>query len=273
MNGFHAVIFDLLICGSFLWNIPCFAQARAYKVEKDIVFKTIDGQSLKAEMYLPLKQGLKPVVVVAHGGSWNKRAGDMQGICEDLATAGFAAFNITYRLAPQSLYPKAVEDVRDAVVWLRSHAEKYAVDPQQVSGWGYSAGAHLILLVGLDPTLGLKAIVAGGTPADLTAWPESPLVSRFLGFTFAQKPDLWKEASPVNHVQKNSPPVFLYHGEWDHLVEIEQMDKMQRALEDKSVPVKTLRVPLMGHIAVYFFSQQSINQGIEFISAQMKSEK
>lgn len=72
------------------------------------------------------------------------------------------------------------------------------IDFSQLSGWGYSAGAYLILMAGLNPNIGLSKIVAGGTPADLTAWPESPLVIGLLGMPLKENPDLWKQASSVN---------------------------------------------------------------------------
>ncbi len=240
-------------------------KARTYTVEKDLIFKTVDGDNLRLEMYRPVQGGLKPAVIVVHGGGWTSRTGDMRSICQEIAAAGFIAINITYRLAPETHFPKSVEDVKDAIAWVKANAEKYEIDPKNISGWGYSAGSNLILLAGLDPKEGLRAIVAGGTPADLTAWPDSPLVYKFLGSSLKEKPELWKQASPVNFVKKGSPRVFLYHGEDDTLVEIDQMDKMAQALKAKDVPVETLRIKSLGHIMVYFLDQKSVDQGIRFL--------
>ncbi len=121
-------------------------------------------------------------------------------------------------------------------------------------------------MVGLDPDYRLASIVAGGTPADFLAWPHSPIVKKFMGYTLSEKPDLWKAASPVNHVKSNSPPVFLYHGEKDKIVELEQMEKMKRALDQQKVPVETHTVAKLGHIPVYLFSQESIVKGIDFLN-------
>jgi acetyl esterase/lipase len=236
-----------------------------YQVEKNIVFKTVEQQNLTIDIYSPLQKGLKPAVIVVHGGGWKARSGDMESVCKNLADAGFVAFNITYRLAPQFLFPTPVDDVKDAISWVKANAAKYEIDSQQISGWGYSAGAHLILMVGLNPHAGLKAIVAGGTPADLTAWPNSPLVKGLLGTEYKDNPALWIQASPINLVEKNSPKIFLYHGAFDQLVEVNQMDKMEAALKAQNVPVETLRINYLGHFAVYFFSQKSIDEGIRFL--------
>ena len=255
--------FILSACSSMPWS--------SYTKE-EVVYKTADSIPLTAEIYRPKSEGLKPAVVVVHGGGWDHRSGDMSGICKDLASQGFVAFNITYRLAPDHHFPKALEDVNDSIVWLRQHAKAYNVDPEKISGWGYSAGAHLILLAGLDPSVGLRGIVAGGTPADLTAWPQSPIVEKFIGFKSTERPDLWEQASPVFHVSEQSPPVFMYHGENDDTVEPDQMGRMVKAMEAKGRHVETYTVPYFGHILVYLFSQKSIDLGIEFLKKMTTSK-
>ena len=236
-----------------------------------LAFKTIrnpDGstQTLEGQLFLPTSAPPDlPAVVVVHGGSWKHTSGDMERLCRKLAHSGFAAFNINYRFAPQYLYPAPIEDVEAAVAWLRAHASKYSIDPKNIAGWGYSAGAHLILMAGLNPELGLTAIVAGGAPTDFSAWPDSPIITNFLGQSFESNQKLWREASPIYKVSSKSPPVFLYHGEQDDLVEIYQMERMIEALSAKNVPHETHRVSGLGHIGVYFWSQESVEKGMEFI--------
>ncbi|MBC7740651.1 MAG: alpha/beta hydrolase, partial [Bdellovibrionaceae bacterium] len=141
---------------------------RKFKIEKAITFKTIGDFELKGDVYRPNAPGLKPAILVVHGGGWFKKSGDMQSLCKRLARDGFVVFNATYRLAPKHTYPSAVDDLRDALAWLKVCANKYEIDINKISGWGYSAGAHLLLLVGLNPEANLKALVCGGTPADFS---------------------------------------------------------------------------------------------------------
>lgn len=242
----------------------------AFHVKENVVYKTVQGESLHGDFYIPKGAGPYPVVMVIHGGSWAARSGDMAQICRSLASRGFLAFNITYRLAPKDLYPRSVEDVRDAVAWLKAHAAEYGGNSEQISLWGYSAGAHLALLTGLDPKIGIKAIVAGGTPADFLAWPKSPIITKFIGGPLVEKRKEWVEASPVNHVRENSPPVFLYHGRRDDLVEVDQMYKMEVALKAKNRPVETYEIRYLGHVGVYLFSVEAVARGIRFIETQLR---
>lgn len=243
-----------------------------YIVNKNVVFKVIGDEKLMGDIYVPKQPGLKPAVIVVHGGGWSKKSGDMESICKALAEAGFVVFSPTYRMAPANRFPKPLEDVKDSIIWFKENAAQYESDPTKITAWGYSAGAHLLLLAGLDPKMGIKAIVAGGTPADLTVWPDSPLVNDLMGFPRDSNLEAWKQASPINHVQNDSPPVFLYHGQWDFIVEVNQMEKMRQALLAKGRLVETYTISFAGHIAVYFFSRESVNRGIAFINRIVKNK-
>ena len=94
-----------------------------------------------------------PTIVVIHGGGWI--TGDKSSFASDehhvpanivdFARLGFAAATINYRLSKEALYPAAVDDCRDAVRWLRQHADEYGLDARQFGQWGNSAGGHLAL--------------------------------------------------------------------------------------------------------------------------------
>lgn len=263
------ILLNLFLWVIFLIGCTTFFQRDYYNIQKNVVFKKGQDFSLAGDLYLPKEKSLRPAVVVVHGGSWARRTGDMESICRDLASAGYVVLNTTYRFVPENKFPAALEDVRDAVQWIKNNASTYNVDPDRIGLWGYSAGAHLALLAAVDGNLGVRGIVAGGTPANLTAWPNSPLVKALLGVTYAENPKLWKQASPVFHVTEKSPPVFLYHGDWDSLVEVEQMDMMAQALQNKQRDVQTYRVTWLGHMTVYLLSQTSINKGIEFLKQKV----
>ncbi|WP_269620273.1 alpha/beta hydrolase [Zhongshania sp. BJYM1] len=261
----------LLIAFALLFVLACstvgFNKSVDVRKIDNIVFKQIDTTALAGDIYIPDIAGPKPAVIVVHGGGWTNRSGKMEGISKKLAHNGFVVFNITYRLAPESRYPAQVNDVSDALVWLYNHADEYEIDPSNISGWGYSAGAHLILMAGLERKSSphLRSIVAGGTPADLTRWPNSPLVLKLIGEPMVKAEAQWKDASPVNHVSPNSPPVFLYHGQFDKLVEPEQMALMANALKKENIPVETYTVNLLGHILTYAMASGAERSGIEFI--------
>ncbi|MEM7207343.1 MAG: alpha/beta hydrolase [Pseudomonadota bacterium] len=247
----------LTACSAYPWQ---------YHLER--THYTIDLQPLSADIYLPeLAEKTPPVVIVVHGGGWVRRSGDMTGICKQLATNGIAAVNITYRSALEHPYPAAIEDVRAALAWVRNKSDELPFDSSRIALWGYSAGGHLALMAGLAPEENVSAIVSGGTPARFVSWPQSPVIQQFIGHPITTHRHLWEEASPVNHVKAGSPPVFLYHGENDDLVEPEQMTLMAAALDKKGTPVETFLVHNRGHFGTYLFGDEAEQAAIDFLKS------
>ena len=256
-----------VLFGALLFLLGCSTVPRGVVIEK-ARFSSAD-ESLVGDLYLPPSKEKTPVVVVVHGGGWTSRTGDMTAICKKLAKNGIAAFNITYRLAPKHTYPKQLFDVEAAIDWLKQNADQYNIDAQRVGGWGYSAGANLIMLAGLKPETGLKAVVSGGTPAQLTYWPKSEMITTFIGRPMETHKSVWQKASPINNIEKDSPPVFLYHGDWDTLVTDKQMDLMSAELERNQVEVETYRAGFLGHFAVYFLSFEAETRGVNFLKERL----
>jgi acetyl esterase/lipase len=238
-------------------------------------------EPMEAFVYRPRRQEAMPAVLVVHGGGWTRRSPtDMNDVAAALAARGFVVVNVAYRLAPDHTYPAAVHDLQQALDWMVSHADELRIDPQRIGGLGYSAGAHLVSLLatletGPDPQWSppkrgyrMRAIVAGGTPADLTRWPDSPLVNEFLGKPLDEAPELWREASPITHVTPASPPFFLYHGGLDMLVEVRQAETMQQVLAEVDVPAELYVVPYHGHFSMFLLNRSAVRQGAAFL-AQM----
>jgi acetyl esterase/lipase len=83
-----------------------------------------------------------------------------------LATHGYATFSIDYRLTRdgQNRYPAAVNDVRAAVQWVRSHGAELNIDPSRIALIGESSGTQLAAFVAL----------AGGSPEYTNAYRDDP---------------------------------------------------------------------------------------------------
>lgn len=232
-------------------------------------------RALTADAYVPEGTGPFPAVIVVHGGGWNSRdRSDMTPVAKDLARRGFVAVNVTYRLAPEFRYPAQLEDVRAAMAWVRREARALKVDPRRIGGWGYSAGAHLVALAAVrdgPEESRLQAVVAGGTPADLPHYPESPIITRFIGRPFAQARDTWLAASPLEHVGAGDPPVFLYHGTRDKLVYVEDAHNMKSALDRAGVPNELYLVRGLGHIATFVLDWGAEEAGIDFLDRHLRA--
>ena len=266
---------------------PALSQAN-HQLEREILnfaYTPSDWpQTLRADLYLPQKSGLRPVVIVIHGGGWaNRSREDMTNISEELAQQGYAVMNLDYRFAPKFTFPAQLDDLQQARSWLTANADFYQLDLNRVNAWGYSSEAHLAALLGsLDsPPAGtdqaqqlprLRAVVAGGIPADLREYAESPIVTRFMGGTRDEMPERYAEASPLYHVSADDPPVFLYHGKLDFLVEVDQSINYYDALLASGVESELYLHSLRGHMTMFLFGGDAETRAIDFLNRNNEIE-
>jgi len=258
----------------------------SFRVEKDLRFSPDSWpEALFADLYLPERQGLQrrhPVVLMVHGGGWQRRSReDMAWIAEEVASHGFAVLNIDHRFAPEHTFPAQLHDLQIARQWLNRHAGEYRLDATQVSGFGFSSGAHLIALMALvassdrdlnqphgGPETRLKAVVTGGLPSDLMAFGSGKLIRQFLGGEQQEMPETYRKASPISHVTNNAPPFFLFHGAMDMLVPFSQAEHFREALEDHQVYSELYEMHLRGHVTSFLTAGDAVDEAIGFLARQ-----
>ncbi len=140
----------------FLLLLLMLAPALA-EVRMDVEYARRGDLSLKLDAHVPEGKGPFPAVILVHGGGWEE--GEKAGIfvaplLPVLDRSGLAWFTIDYRLAPKYTYPAPVEDVQDAIRWVKKHAKEYRVDPNRIVLMGESAGGHLVALIAARPNQG-----------------------------------------------------------------------------------------------------------------------
>ncbi len=260
----------LLLCCLLLLATPL--QAAGYRVEKGLLYTPPDWpQSLQGDLYLPEGAGPHPVVLLVHGGSWQRgRRGQMASIARQLAREGYAAFTVSYRLAPGHRFPAPLEDLQVALHWLRQQAPVHGLDSARIAAWGFSAGGHLVsLLATRHPEAGLRAVIAGAAPQDLRQYPESRAVQALLGVSGHDAPERYAAASPLVHVAAGSPPFFIYHGQDDALVVPAQAEAMASALQAAGVEVELFWLPGRGHVGAALFTGRSAPAAIRFLGRHL----
>jgi len=111
-------------------------------------------------------------VLTIHGGGWRDGSDrtSMAAAAERLALAGYVAINVEYRRVPGGEFPRAVQDCLCALAFVRQHAASWQIDPARIAGFGYSAGGHLVSMLGTaadDPAVAPDC--AAGTTGPLAA--------------------------------------------------------------------------------------------------------
>jgi acetyl esterase/lipase len=227
--------------------------ADAVRRENDVPYLGPDRLE-KGDLYLPAQAapGQRfPAVVIIHGGGWSggdKGAGREINIGTNLAQHGYVGFSVNYQLATKGhpVWPQNLFEVKTAVRWLRKNAARLKIDVDHLGVIGGSAGGHLAAMValtgpqsGLDPqgpygeySCAVQAAVDLYGPADLMSdWPKKGPGVSMLPATRAEKPDLYRQASPVHYVRKDAPPILILHGTADNVVPLEQSRRFAEALK------------------------------------------
>jgi acetyl esterase/lipase len=225
--------------------------------EKDVVYGKGGGADLVLDISRPkdATNQLLPCVAVIHGGGWsagNKTQHD--DVTWNFARKGYVCATVGYRLAPAHRFPAQVNDVKCAVRYLRANASKYGLDPQRIGAVGFSAGAHLSMMLGTmdkddglegdggwpDQSSKVQAVVSYFGPTDLAASdiPDASrgIVKNFIGGTPVEKPREYRQASPLTYVSPGDAPMLLFQGTKDPLVPHTQAVEMIEAMTRYNVP-------------------------------------
>jgi acetyl esterase len=209
-----------------------------------------------------------PLLVFIHGGGFV--AGDKShvfpGEIDRCLAAGISFASINYRYTTQAPYPAPMLDGARAIQFLRSKAADWNIDPKRIAAYGGSAGAGISMWVAFhndlarpdstDPIerqstrLAFAGSLGGQSsydPLQIREWLGGRAWehSAFLPFYAVksrdefEKPEVRKlaaDASVINHLTKDDPPVFMIYNEPDG------------PLSHDSVPGTGIHHPKFGHI-------------------------
>jgi acetyl esterase/lipase len=207
-------------------------------------------RSQRADLHLPPRAGPAgagphPVMVLIHGGSWQRRYGRivMRGLARDLLGRGWAVWNIEYRrLGGGGGWPATFADVAAAIDWLER--VDAPLDLARVSVLGHSAGGQLALWAAgrgklpsgapgdaLCAPLPIRRVVALAGVCDLAGayrdW-HGGAVRALMGGSPDQLPERYALADPLTQVPLEMP-VLLVHGVSDQTVSVNLSRRYARA--------------------------------------------
>ena len=205
-------------------------------------------------LYEPQKgrERRKTAILFIHGGGWQGGArSEFAPWAQSMAAKGYVSASMDYRLTPKARFPQPLEDVREAIAWMKANAGQYDFDPDRLVLVGYSAGGHLALMAGLEPQNNVAAVISLAGPTQLYdgAGTWDPDLDHLIDDLLkGAKP---QSASPVDFVHADAPPILLMQGELDGLVHKQQPLALAKALRAKKSPVRVIWYPEVGHEIIY----------------------
>lgn len=257
-----------------------------FSAQLNVVYSTINGWEGKVDLYLPPKKNKPtPVVINIHGGGWNHGKKEEQTGFSTFFKAGFAVANMEYRLTGQATAPAAIEDTRCVLIYLIKNAKELNIDVNKIIIMGGSSGGHLALMGGLlgndhrfdsncmgAEIIKVAAIIDKYGITDVWDWAYGPNIrsksaTNWLGDK-AKDEAFAKSVSPISYINKNSPPVFIVHGDADPTVPYQQSVDLHKKLMEAGV--KTTFITVTGGLHGKFDKEKNseINKAIlKFIAA------
>lgn len=207
-------------------------------------------------VYAPKENNTGVAVVVFPGGGFQGLAIDLEGteVCDWLTSGGITCVLLKYRVPslPYDWHCKcrpdnlalstlALEDAQRTMGWVRSHAQKWHIDPHKVGVLGFSAGGYLVAEIS---TYFDRRLYTAVDTADRESCRPDFAVAIYPGH-------LWKgdglELNERVHVTRETPPTFLVQAEDDHVDGVTQSLVYYVALKDAGVPVEMHLYAQGGH--------------------------
>lgn len=213
----------------------------------EYTYKTHDGYELKMAVDFAKAERPTPVMVYVHGGGWAR--GSMsasRSLSKYLAQQkGITGVRIEYTLAPQpgANVQVSIQDVMDAVQYLRDHAVELNINPSRIGFLGTSAGAHLAAVAAMKTHdakvfVGYSGIYNLTTASITVKSKDSERINYFGGLN----QNYLADASPALLIpKKKNIAALLVCGTADITVEYSQSQEFANALKrQKSKPVELL---------------------------------
>ena len=231
----------------------------AARMVRGLPIASRDGVPLTVNVYRPRRTGRFPILVQIYGGAWQRGNPDsFANFAEWMAEHGYVVFAIDHRHAPRWKWPAQLDDVRQALAWIRDHAAAYDADTSRVALIGRSSGGHLALMAAYTPgPLRVSAVISYYGPTDLVdAYFNPPhpdplgireLEVDLLGGTPTTMPDRYREASPITYATHRLPATLLVYGGRDHTVEPRYGERLGQRLTGSGTAAVFLEIPWAEH--------------------------
>jgi dipeptidyl aminopeptidase/acylaminoacyl peptidase len=226
-------------------------------IPEPIDFPSAGGRTSHALLYRPTNPGfagpdgeLPPLYVAVHGGPTSADRPALNIEAQYWTSRGFMAVDVNY--GGSTGYGRAyrdllrgawgIVDVEDCIAAARWLAERGLVDPDRICIAGGSAGGFTTLasLARDETPFAAGADYFGVADLEVLATDTHKFESRYLDRLIGPYPerrDLYRERSPIEHVEKFSRPLIVLQGLDDPIVLPNQATMIVEALERKRVPV------------------------------------
>ena len=186
-------------------------------------------------LYSPLAgENNGAAALVFPGGGYVRLSMELEGteVCQWLNSLGMTCVLVKYRVPEEKHFPESVEDMEDAQQAMRltrTHAKEWGIDPKRIGVIGFSAGAHLAVVLSTHPDFQGKNVPV----STVDARPDFQMVM-YPGYTSLPDGSVPASIVPTAAV----PPTFLVQAENDYTARVESSIFYFMALKNAKVPAE-----------------------------------
>ena len=197
-----------------------------------------------------------PAIILCPGGGYNAISSrESAPVAEPFFAAGYNIFILNYSLKAQAKSFRPLCQLAAAISYIRSHAGELLTIPDEIAVMGFSAGGHLAASLGtlfnnpkflevygrqdhIRPDamiLGYPVITADDTYSQIDS------IENVSGAKKGTAQYRWFDLT--DHVDRDTPPTFLWHTAADEIVPVENSLLFSMALSRNQIPFECHILP------------------------------
>ena len=159
----------------------------------------------------------RPAVLILPGGGYSVCSDrEAEVVAYPYLTAGYHAFVLRYSVAEHRTWPNPLNDYEHAMELIRANADEWNLMPDKIAVIGFSAGGHLAACAATVAKNKPNAAILGYAALEL-------------GIAQACQPGT-EIIAPVDHIDGNTCPCFLFAARDDNVVPIQNSLNFQSRL-------------------------------------------
>lgn len=267
----------------------------------DVEYLNVDGKTLHLQIVAPAVRNdpdrKYPCVVWVQGSAWFEQYVYMKvPTMADLVKRGYVAAIVEYRHSQIAPFPAQIMDAKNAIRYMRVHAEEYHVDPENMILGGDSSGGHTAAYAGIlhtdeDPETNLfpgvsaepiciinhygstSVMAADSNPSQLLhCLPDSPEGMVMGRVNLLEHPDLQRKLSVECNITAETEvaPMIIFHGTKDRIVNAEGSVKLFRVMKELGKDVSLYLLKGADHGGPEFWTKEVLDITDAFIQRCIK---
>ena len=213
----------------------------------DIYLPKAADQSTKLD---PTK--LKKVIIFYYGGNWDSgERANYKFVAQALVSHGYIVVIPDFRVYPEVLFPALMADPVTVAKWVKTHINQYGGDVNKVFLAGHSSGAHMAVMMSINPEYlaeaSLKPNDFAGVIGLAGPYDFLPLKSDRLKTIFGNEAQQIK-SQPINFVDGKNPPLLLAVGKKDGTVWPRNTVNLAKKIKENNGLVEVVEFENYGHV-------------------------